>query len=111
MTPRKTPVPAATEKEDDTTDENDDNDDKESMDEDSGESNKEAQTLTPGIQSGNSEMPKQTRKAPLVCKVRNKTRFPMIVKPDCSSQGKGIFLTNDIDKIPKEETYVVQQYM
>ena len=35
----------------------------------------------------------------------------MIVKPDCSSQGKGIFLTNDIDKIPKEETYVVQQYM
>ena len=35
----------------------------------------------------------------------------MIIKPDCSSQGKGIFLTNDIDKIPKEETYVVQQYM
>jgi len=35
----------------------------------------------------------------------------MIVKPDCSSQGKGIFLTNDIDSIPKDEIYVVQQYM
>ena len=30
MTPRKTPVPSAAEKEDETTDENDDNDDKES---------------------------------------------------------------------------------
>ena len=35
----------------------------------------------------------------------------MIVKPDCSSQGKGIFLTNDIDQIPKDDIYVVQQYM
>lgn len=32
----------------------------------------------------------------------------MIVKPDCMSQGKGIFLTNDIDAIPRDETYVVQ---
>ena len=35
----------------------------------------------------------------------------MIVKPDCNSQGKGIFLTNKIDEIAKEESYVVQQYM
>lgn len=35
----------------------------------------------------------------------------MIIKPDCSSQGKGIFLTHDIDAIPKDDTYVVQQYM
>lgn len=33
------------------------------------------------------------------------------MKPDWSSQGKGIFLTNDIDAIPKDESYVVQQYM
>lgn len=54
---------------------------------------------------------KELRKAPLACKYNKKTRFPMIVKPDCSSQGKGIFLTNDIDSIPKDDTYVVQQYM
>ena len=54
---------------------------------------------------------KETRKAPLACNYNKKTRFPMIVKPDCSSQGKGIFLTNDIDQIPKDDTYVVQQYM
>ena len=35
----------------------------------------------------------------------------MIVKPDCSSQGKGIFITHDIDSIPKDEVLVVQQYM
>ena len=35
----------------------------------------------------------------------------MIVKPDCMSQGKGIFLTNDIDNIPPHETFVVQEYM
>ena len=108
MTPQKTPVQPAAEKEDETTDDNEEGDDKESMEEDSAESNKEAQTLTPGIQPGSGDMPRQTRKAPLVCKMRNKTRFPMIVKPDCSSQGKGIFLTNEIDKIPREETYVVQ---
>lgn len=32
----------------------------------------------------------------------------MIVKPDCSSQGKGIFITHDIDSIPKDEIFVVQ---
>ena len=35
----------------------------------------------------------------------------MIIKPDCSSQGKGIFLTNDLDNVPKDDIYVVQQYM
>ena len=54
---------------------------------------------------------KEQRKAPLANRIGNKSRFPMIVKPDCSSQGKGIFLTNDIDQIPKDDIYVVQQYM
>jgi tubulin polyglutamylase TTLL6/13 len=35
----------------------------------------------------------------------------MIVKPDCNSQGKGIFLTQDIDKIDLRETSVVQEYL
>lgn len=35
----------------------------------------------------------------------------MIVKPDCMSQGKGIFLTHDIESIPKDDTYVVQEYL
>ena len=35
----------------------------------------------------------------------------MIVKPDCMSQGKGIFLTHDIESIPRDDTYVVQEYM
>lgn len=26
--------------------------------------------------------------------------FPMIIKPDCMSQGKGIFLTCELEKIP-----------
>ena len=37
--------------------------------------------------------------------------FPMIVKPDCMSQGKGIFLTNSIEKIPLQELSVVQEYL
>lgn len=44
-------------------------------------------------------------------KLNKITRFPMIIKPDCSSQGKGIFLSCDIDSIPKDEVFVVQQYM
>ena len=35
----------------------------------------------------------------------------MIVKPDCMSQGKGIFLTRNVDDIPANEIYVVQEYM
>jgi len=31
----------------------------------------------------------------------------MIVKPDCMSQGKGIFLTNEIEKIPLNDITVV----
>ena len=40
-----------------------------------------------------------------------KSRFTMIVKPDCMSQGKGIFLTHNLDEIPKDDVYVVQQYL
>jgi tubulin polyglutamylase TTLL6/13 len=35
----------------------------------------------------------------------------LIVKPDCMSQGRGIFLTNDIEQIPKEENLIVQEYI
>ena len=35
----------------------------------------------------------------------------MICKPDQMSQGKGIFLTNDIDSIPLDEPSVVQEYV
>lgn len=35
----------------------------------------------------------------------------MIVKPDCLSQGKGIFLTHDIETVPRDEPYVVQEYV
>ena len=62
--------------------------------------------LGPGLGGG-----KDTRKAPLACNMSKKSRFPLIVKPDCMSQGKGIFLTNDLSEIPRDETYVVQQYM
>ena len=47
-------------------------------------------------------------------KVR-RTKFTLIVKPDCFSQGKGIFLTNnfnDLKGLPKEEgDHVIQEYM
>ena len=35
----------------------------------------------------------------------------MIVKPDCMSQGKGIFMTNCLDEIPNQEVHVVQEYL
>ena len=35
----------------------------------------------------------------------------MIVKPDCFSQGKGIFLATEVDKIPLTEPSVVQEYL
>ena len=36
-----------------------------------------------------------------------KVGFTMICKPDNQSQGKGIFLTQDVDAIPLTETNVV----
>lgn len=41
----------------------------------------------------------------------SKSNFTMIVKPDCMSQGKGIFLTRNVDDIPANEVFVVQEYM
>ena len=35
----------------------------------------------------------------------------MIVKPDCLSQGKGIFLTQNIENINLKEATVVQEYL
>lgn len=35
----------------------------------------------------------------------------MICKPDHMSQGKGIFLTHDVDSIPLDEPSVVQEYL
>jgi len=35
----------------------------------------------------------------------------MICKPDWESQGKGIFLTHEIDMIPTVELHVVQEYL
>ena len=37
--------------------------------------------------------------------------FTMICKPDHMSQGKGVFLTHDIDQIPTDELHVVQEYI
>lgn len=54
---------------------------------------------------------RETRKAKLPNLKQKKPQMVMIVKPDCMSQGKGIFLTNDIDSIPPHETFVVQEYM
>lgn len=38
---------------------------------------------------------------------RAQVGFTMICKPDFMSQGKGIFLTHDIDSIPLNEVTVV----
>lgn len=37
--------------------------------------------------------------------------FPMIVKPDQLSQGKGIFLTSEMEKIDANQLTVVQEYI
>jgi hypothetical protein len=40
----------------------------------------------------------------------SKFRMPpvtLIVKPDCMSQGRGIFLTNDIEQVPKDDNIIV----
>jgi hypothetical protein len=52
--------------------------------------------------SDNSKMPMKFKK-----KKRRRANFTMIVKPDCLSQGKGIFLTHDLDQIPIGEPHVV----
>ena len=49
-------------------------------------------------------------------KRRRKKRTTFIVKPDCLSQGKGIFISRNCDKIIKETSdqemgYVVQEYL
>ena len=41
-----------------------------------------------------------TRKPAVRTNMPKRTRFTMIVKPDCMSQGKGIFLTRNVDEIP-----------
>lgn len=43
--------------------------------------------------------------------VMQKKVVSMIVKPEASCQGKGIFITRRLDDIPKEERFVVQRYM
>lgn len=40
-----------------------------------------------------------------------KKKATFIVKPDCQSQGKGIFLTHSMDEIPLTERMVVQEYL
>jgi hypothetical protein len=42
--------------------------------------------------------------------VKEKARaapLTLIVKPDCMSQGRGIFLTNDLNQIPDEESMII----
>lgn len=51
------------------------------------------------------------RKAAIQKTKQPRVGFTMIVKPDCLSQGKGIFLTHDIDSIPLHESSVVQEYI
>lgn len=44
--------------------------------------------------------------------IKNKDpNIVLIVKPEASSQGKGIYLTRDIDEIALEEHVVVQLYL
>ena len=62
-------------------------------------------------ESGDETPVKATRKPQVKTNVPAKTKFTMIVKPDCMSQGKGIFLTRNFDEIPPQETFVVQEYM
>lgn len=40
-------------------------------------------------------------------KKKKRSDFTMIVKPDCMSQGKGIFMTHDLDSIQLIEPCVV----
>jgi hypothetical protein len=56
---------------------------------------------TTDVESTN-KSPEKKIKTPLVT---------LIVKPDCMSQGNGIFLTNDIEQIPKDQCMVVQEYL
>ena len=70
-----------------------------------------ASTKVPQSSQGRSK-----RKQPSTpIKKPKRTKFTLIVKPDCFSQGKGIFLTNDLNDLkglPKEEgDHVIQEYM
>ena len=75
----------------------------------------------PDTNFSDSDDPNDTTRAPLTSNGRSKTKqvlaptptkkvrrtkFTLIVKPDCFSQGKGIFLTNNFNELkglPKEE--------
>ena len=72
-----------------------------------------ASTRAPQTSNGRTKR-KQMQPTTPTKKVR-RTKFTLIVKPDCFSQGKGIFLTNnfnDLKGLPKEEgDHVIQEYM
>ena len=55
----------------------------EEIDEESDNSNKDP--TIPKEPKVHRDKPKEQRKATLNCKMRNKTRIPLIVKPDCMS--------------------------
>ncbi len=47
----------------------------------------------------------------LTHEVNSKRKTIFIVKPECMSQGKGIFITRRIDQIEPSEHLVVQKYL
>ena len=61
------------------------------------------------IAPGNKKVPIRKQSVPV--SNAKPVGFTMICKPDFMSQGKGIFLTHDIDAIPLNETSVVQEYI
>lgn len=53
----------------------------------------------------------QTQSGGRLPSIKHSPGFAMIVKPDHMSQGKGIFLTGDVDKIDTSQLCVAQEYL
>jgi tubulin polyglutamylase TTLL6/13 len=53
----------------------------------------------------------QTQSEGRLRSIKHSPGFAMIVKPDHMSQGKGIYLTGDVDKIDTNQLCVAQEYL
>ena len=58
-------------------------------------------------ESYSDDPPKKSPRKMVPKRPTGKSNFTMIVKPDCMSQGKGIFLTRNVDDILANEVCVV----